>query len=218
MSFYHAMNRGNDKRVIALDDRDRLRFVRNLYEMNDDNPTFNLSRHARLPDLGGQVIRDPLVHVHGWCLMRNHYHLFLTELKDGGISKFLMKLNVGYVKYFNERHRRVGTLFQGKTKKVLIERDAHFLYLLLYIHCNPLDYLPAAKEWRQKKVASSSDAINWLLKYRWSSLPDYAGSTDFAKILEGSWLYEERSRHLPELKKYLGSIQSNGLTAALQLE
>lgn len=62
--------------------------------------------------------------------MANHYHLLLSELVEGGITLFLRKLNIGYAKYFNERHGRQGTLFQSRTKKILIERHAHFLYIL----------------------------------------------------------------------------------------
>ena len=49
--------------------------------------------------------------------MGNHYHLLVSEIVDGGITKFIMKLNVGYAKYFNARYKRVGTLFQGRTKR-----------------------------------------------------------------------------------------------------
>ena len=63
-------------------------------------------------------------------MMKNHYHLLLSELVENGMSLFLRKLNVGYAKSFNEKYERVGTLFQGRTKKILIENDAHFNYII----------------------------------------------------------------------------------------
>ena len=78
--------------------------------------------------------------------MGNHYHLLLSERREGGISDFMRKVNVGYAKFFNEKYKRTGTLFQGRTKKVLVDSDAHFLHILHYIHLNPLDLLNGAKQ------------------------------------------------------------------------
>ncbi len=156
-----------------MDDYDRLRFVRNLHDMNDNLPVFNTSR--KLHDIGRQVVRENrherelLVSIHGWCLMNNHYHLLLSEEREGGISKFLKKLNMGYSKYFNKRHQRVGTLFQGKTKKILIDNDSQFLYILHYIHLNPLDYLKGAQNWRVRNkgnIKNLHEALGYLKKYK----------------------------------------------------
>jgi putative transposase len=214
-----VLNRGNDKRRIFLDDKDRRRFVRNLHEMNDVNPVFNTGRHDDLHDLGGRV-REPLVQIHAWCLMDNHFHLLLSEVVDGGTSKFLMKLNVGFVKYFNERHQRVGTLFQGKTKRVLIESERHYLYILLYIHCNPLDNTRSTADWRRGKLTGVNAALEKLREYRWSSLRDYAGrATEFEKIVSGSELYADKISHMKELVRFLKNAEiSSPASASLTLE
>jgi putative transposase len=205
MDIYHVLNRGTDKRSIALDDHDRRRFVRNLYEMNDDFPVLNNSRRSNIHDIRRRV-RRPLVQIHGWCLMGNHYHLLLSELRDGGMPKFLKKLNMGYSKYFNERHKRSGTLFQGKTKRILIESDRHYLFILLYIHCNPLDYLRGARQWRNARIDRGVEYLAWLEKYPWSSFRDYAGTSKLTKIIEGSVLYDDRKNHVSELKNYLKEL------------
>src|SRR3989344_2215334 len=154
MELVHALNRGADGRELFLDSQDYARFVHNLYEFNDIEPADNLQRlfdPSAMRNFVNPSFRKPrrlLVDIHGWCLMKNHYHLLLSERVAGGLSLFLRKLNVGYANYFNERYERKGTLFQGRTKKVPVRRDAHFLYILHYIHLNPLDYLESGKEWR----------------------------------------------------------------------
>lgn len=210
MELWHLLNRGVDKRIIANNDYDRRRFVRDLYEMNDARPVKNLWYTANEPfsDVGRRYedTRERLVDVHGWCLMGNHYHLLLSEKIENGISLFLKKLNGGYAKYFNERHGRSGTLFQGRTKKVLIERDAHFLWILLYIHFNPLDFFKGAGDWRTQQLTNGGKALNWIEEYHWSSYRDYLGKGEYAPILAGSWMFEDRQAHIKEARHYLTSL------------
>src|SRR3989344_1735467 len=191
MELYHLLNRGVEKRQIFLDNQDRARFVHNLYEFNDKPPVTNTRRRvppnspeALMFDLRGRTFeREKLVEIHGWCIMGNHYHLLVSECVEGGLTKFLMKLNVGYAKYFNEKYKRSGTLFQGRTKKVHIATDAHFLHILHYIHLNPLDFLKGATAWRTLEIKNAKAALAHLEKYRWSSYPDYCGIKSFPSIL-----------------------------------
>ncbi len=192
MELYHVLNRGVERRTIFVDDRDRARFVHDLYEFNDTAPTINNNRLSMI-DLGGLSLgassperadsRTRLVDIHGWCIMGNHYHLLLSERMDGGLSKFLMKLNVGYAKYFNERYTRSGYVFQGRTKRIQIKRDAHFLHILHYIHLNPLDFRHDTSQWRSKEIANSKTALKHLNEYRWSSYLDYCGTPNFPSVL-----------------------------------
>ena len=115
--------------------------------------------------------------------MGNHYHLLVSEIAEGGVTMFLRKLNVGYAKYFNERYKRVGTLFQGRTKKVRIASNAHFLHILHYIHLNPLDFLKSAQEWRTLEIGNAKTALKHLDEYRWSSYLDYCGKKNFPSII-----------------------------------
>ena len=177
MDFYHVLNRGVEKRNIVKNDKDRLRFLHDLYVFNDAQAAPNyilLKRHEE------QQKRSCLVRVHAFCLMNNHYHLLLSEVEEGGISRYMQKLNMGYAKYFNEKYERVGTLWQGKYRKILIERDAHFMYIPYYIHLNPLDY--SFPEWREGKVQNAQKALESLRHYRWSSHLDYLGIKNFPSI------------------------------------
>ena len=222
MDLYHVLNRGTDKRRIAMDDHDRKRFVANLYAANDTAPIGNMNYYfAKSMDLGGPYYarerRQRLVDIHAWCLMGNHYHMLLSERAEGGISKFLMKFNVGYTKYFNERHTRNGVLFQGKTKRVLIESDRHYLYILPYIHLNPLDFMKGAQEWRSQCIAKPSTALKWIEDYRWSSYRNYRNEPEFSEILEGSKLYSNKEDHVRELTRYLETTPDTALST-LNLE
>lgn len=192
------MGRGVEKRDIVLDDSDRLRFLHDLYAFNDVNPVQNYGIPARRDE---RPRRSLLVRIHAFSLMRNHYHLLVSEAVENGISLFMKKLNMGYSKYFNERYERSGALWQGKYRKVSIVRDAHFLYIPFYIHLNPLDYV--MPEWREGKVQNVQEALKHLTDYRWSSHLDYLGIKNFPSIT-----------HRAELQEILGTRASYEKTIA----
>lgn len=221
MELFHILNRGVDKRTIFLDDQDRRRFARGLEIFNDAKPAENTvyfysrnSDSVESIDLRGRYgtkqdasERKPLVEVHGWCIMGNHYHLLVSEIIDGGLTKFLMKLNVGYAKYFNERYKRVGTLFQGRTKKIRISSDAHFLHILHYIHLNPLDFLKGAESWRTLEVRNAKRALAHLERYRWSSYLDYCGKKNFPAILSKELFGDFFGNYKKAIANYLTDIE-----------
>lgn len=228
MEMWHALNRGVEGRNLFLDSQDYARFVHNLYEFNDANPADNL---ARLFDPSGmrdfvspsfRKMRKRVVEIHGWCLMKNHYHLLLSELVEGGLSLFLRKINVGYANYFNTRYGRSGTLFQGRTKKVLVESQAHFFYVLHYIHLNPLDYLNSTGNWRERdrgRIPNMREALTHLENYRWSSYLDYCGKKNFPSLITKSRFEDRPGEYATELRAYVRSIEKtpSGL-ARLTLE
>ncbi|MDO8561789.1 MAG: hypothetical protein Q7S05_03100 [bacterium] len=221
MELYHLLNRGVDKRVIFLDDQDRRRFAHGLEIFNDTKPAENTIYFYSRQTLSVESIdlrgrygvkdetseKEPLVHIHGWCLMGNHYHLLVSEIAEGGLTKFLMKLNVGYAKYFNERYKRVGTLFQGRTKKIRIDSDAYFLHILHYIHLNPLDFLKGAESWRTLEVKSAKRALAHLEKYRWSSYLDYCGKENFPAIISKELFGDVFGNYKKTIEDYLDDIE-----------
>lgn len=211
MDLYHVLNRGVDKRTIFIDQRDYVRFVHGLYEFNDRRRVNNILHTIKNKDIGSPYLKtgrkkEHLVDVHGWCLMKNHYHLLLSERSEGGMSLFLQKLNIGYAKYFNEKYTRVGTLFQGRTKKILIEKDAHFLHILNYIHLNPLDYMQDSAEWRSRHIKSVPGALAYLEKYRWSSYLDYCDKKNFPSIVETRLFKEVFGNYRDAISKYVKDL------------
>ena len=208
MELYHVLNRGVDKRAVVLDDEDRVRFLHDLFVFNDREPALNFDLPARRDQT---VSRKLLVLLHAFCLMDNHYHLLLSEAQEKGIPLFIQKLNMGYAKYFNKKYERSGVLWQGPSKKILIKRDAHFLYLPYYIHLNPLDY--SHPEWRQGGVKEPEKALRYLREYRWSSHLDYLGEKNFPSLTEREFLASiigTRERY----KKEIASIITNSELAA----
>ena len=152
--------------------------------------------------------------------MKNHYHLLLSERIERGLTLFLRKLNVGYANYFNEKYRRSGALFQGRTKKVLIPSSAHFLHILHYIHLNPLDYLSGAQGWRNNRVSEPRKAKAYLEKYRWSSYMDYCGAKNFPSVAAMDFFKDSIGNVAKETLSYLGAFddKSNDMLPSHFLE
>lgn len=212
--FYHLLNRGVDKRKIFLEDKNYLRFVYNLVEFNnventEGNNRLHVPKTTQLFDIGCRTVvegkkQNPLVTIHFFCLMPNHYHLLVSPVVDDGIPRFMKKLNMGYAKYFNEKNNRTGALFQGKYKSIQVTRDAHFLYLPYYIHFNPLDL--TMPQWREQKIRSSKQAFEYLKSYRWSSHLDYLGIKNFPSVTQRDFFldfFEGEQSYYRSVKKYL---------------
>lgn len=220
MELFHVLNRGVDGRPIFMEDGDRVRFVHCLYEFNDvnsaNNTTWKMSRKGGLiadrgnpspnNDLRSRYSRKRLIDMHGWCLMGNHYHLLMTERKEGGLVQFIRKLNVGYAQYFNKKYERKGALLQGRTKKVLISSDAHFLYILHYIHLNPLDFLKGAEGWRSGTIKNPTSAMKRLDSYRWSSFLDYAGRKNFPSVITKELFSDVFRNYRKTISSYLSDM------------
>jgi len=189
MDFFHVLNRGVDRRKVFLSNADYARFIHDVWEFNNEENV--LSNTRRRVSLMVDVGRRPLVKIHFFCLMPNHYHLLVSPVDDDmeNLSLFMKKLNGGYAKYFNEKYApRSGALWQGKYKSVLIESDRHFLYIPYYIHFNALDLF--APEWRKQCVASPKKAEEFLRNYRWSSHLDYLGEKNFPSVTDRKFFLE----------------------------
>ena len=118
--YYHLFNRGVDKRVIFLDQSDMDRFFQSMEEFNVIEPIGsiyeNFFRKNQLKKQGFESPKEKLVNFICHCLNPNHYHFILEQLIDGGIEKFMHRLGLGYTKYFNQKYKRSGSLFQGTFK------------------------------------------------------------------------------------------------------
>jgi len=139
---YHVYNRGVEKRRIFLDDQDYRVFLHLLkYYISNNKKTkehplksltgFSPTRIRPINPIGKKV------ELLCYCLMPNHFHLLIKQQDEDAIVKLLRRLFTTYVIYFNRRYDRVGTLFQGPYKAVLVGEDGHLLHLTRYIHQNP---------------------------------------------------------------------------------
>lgn len=137
--FYHIFNRGIEKRPIFSDIYDYQRFFQSMEEFNTVQPIGSIYENSFQKNhslKSGISNHRPLVHFIAYCLNPNHYHLILQQTTERGIEKFMHRLGIGYTKYFNEKRKRGGHLFQGPFKAVHIEDNQHLLYLSVYVNLN----------------------------------------------------------------------------------
>lgn len=182
--YYHIYNRGIDKRVIFKSKKDYDRFIMLLYLANSNN-SFRLDdilnrQHKTFSEILILNRGEPLVSIGAWSLMTNHFHLLIRQEVDGGITKFMRKVGVGYSMFFNIKYERMGALFGGLFKSKLIGMDDNYMRQLLgYIHINPLEI--EFPEWKNKVNRSSADMKKFLETYRYSSYLDYIGGDRIEK-------------------------------------
>jgi putative transposase len=144
-AYYHIVSRGNEQRKIFNGSKDREQFL--LY-------------------IGAAHDRFSAV-IHCYCLMDNHYHLFI-QTPLGNLSRIMHYINASYTAYFNRIHRRFGHLFQGRFNGILVEPSSYAMELSRYIHLNPV---------RANIVKKAED-------YRWSSYRFYLGVSDKPEWLD----------------------------------
>jgi putative transposase len=155
---YHVFNRGSDKRDIFLQTRDYVRFTRTFYYYQFAGPKPKLSTLSKekFNDFN-PIPNSKLVEIYSYCLMPNHFHFLLKQLKTNGISIFMSQLLNSYTKYINTKHKRIGPLFQGAFKTTGTETDGQLMHLSRYIHLNPV----------------VSGIVNRPKDYGWSSYREY---------------------------------------------
>jgi len=148
-ALYHVTARGNAQGDIYLDDMDRREFLTLLQ--------YTVDRYDW--------------YCHAYCLMSNHYHL-LVETATPTLSKGMKFLNGSYTQYFNRQHKRVGHVFQGRYKAILVQKDSYLLELARYIALNPV---------RAQMVRNAGE-------WRWSSYRATAGAEESDACLTTDWV------------------------------
>lgn len=181
----HICNRGVKKHDLFLDNKDYLRFVLNLYRLNNKDGSLRITNHKDLFD--NLPKQDKLVEILKWSLMKNHYHLLLCEKIEGGITEFTKRIGNAYTKYYNIKNSTSGYIFQNSAKIIPIEEDRHYTYIPFYIDLNPIDLV----FYWQSKNKPIKKAIDFLENYTWSSYRDYFGNkSNFYPIINEKLFYE----------------------------
>lgn len=143
---YHVYNRGVEKRKIFMDEQDYRVFLSYLKEALSPPPdaktrlidvTFKGSTFKGVPKPTKNFYGS--VKLIAFVLMPNHFHLLVHQKNHRDLKGFMQSLATRYSIYFNKRHKRVGTLFQGIYKAAMIDADEYLLHLSRYIHRNPLE-------------------------------------------------------------------------------
>ena len=140
--YYHIYNRGVDKRKTFLDKYDLDRFLKSLIEFNTIEPIGSIYELSFIKNRFGSPTTKSrkLVSIVVYCINPNHFHLLLTPLIEKGIEKFMHRIG-GYTRYFNEKYKRSGALFQGRFKSKHIPDNNYLLKLSTYINMNNRDSL-----------------------------------------------------------------------------
>lgn len=115
-----------------------------------------------------------------YCLMGNHYH-FVLQTRQPNLSRLMRHINGVYTQLYNRRHRKVGHLFQGRFKAIVVDRDAYFLEVCRYVDLNPL---------RAKMVKHPRD-------WPWSSYRAHAGVEVAPSWLDSRALHRQISPRAP---------------------
>ena len=113
---HHVIQRGNNRQPIFQDSTDHARM---LALLGEHAPRFGIALHA-------------------YVLMGNHFHLLATPATDDGLPKFMQAVGRSYVRWFNDRHARTGTLWEGRYRSTLIQTDRYLLACMAYIDLNPV--------------------------------------------------------------------------------
>jgi putative transposase len=168
-AIYHVTTRGDDGSDIFSEDQDRKLFLTVL----------------------GEVVSRTNWLVHAYVLMDNHYHL-LIETPKPNLSRGMRQLNGVYTQRFNSLHASGGSVFQGRFKAILVERNTYLLELCRYIVLNPV---------RLKAVKNIS-------RYRWSSYPATAGEVQAPTWLYTNWILQQFGKgNTATQRKYAEFVQ-----------
>ncbi len=199
--FYHLILRAIDNNLLFKDINDYYRGVFSIYEFNNTHlVTIQARRRVRAtfkkqidralsPIFAEEDKRDKLVEVMAFCLMPNHIHLLVRQIKDGGISKFMQKIGGGYGAYFNGKYKRKGHVFQDRFKRVMIKNDNQLRIVFVYIHANPLSLIEPG--WKELGIKNLEKAQSFLeKKYKWFSYPDFIGGKSFPSVTDRDFLLD----------------------------
>jgi REP element-mobilizing transposase RayT len=169
---YHITSRGNARQNIFFDDVDRQVFLKVL----------------------GNVVEKYNWLCHAFCLLDNHYHI-LVETLDPNLSLGMRQLNGVYTQKINIRHHRVGHLFQGRYKAILVEKNEHLLELCRYIVLNPV------------RAGMVSEPRQW----QWSSYTATAYAINISDFLTVAWILGQFSQNTNEARKIYRKFIAEGL-------
>jgi putative transposase len=192
--YYHIYNRGVEKRIIFLNKQDYAVFLsylkeyllpkneKALYGKLSDPQISSREKNKTLKSLRINNFAEEITLL-AYCLMPNHFHFFVKQKEAESIDRFVQSLGTRYTMYFNKKYKRVGSLYQGVYKAVLVVSEPQFLHLSRYIHkqalalqgetlqerqpCSYPEYLGQRKtEWvHPEEILSYFDKENSKLSY-----------------------------------------------------
>ncbi|OHA26380.1 MAG: hypothetical protein A3C06_01615 [Candidatus Taylorbacteria bacterium RIFCSPHIGHO2_02_FULL_46_13] len=182
-SYVHIVKRGVRGMPIVRDEIDQWRFLLLLRHLNNEQGIDNWFRDLIDENIAHTLERpkswqpqQKIVRILSFCLLDNHFHLLLKEIKKGGISTFMQKLGTSMANHFNEKYKEKGGLFQGAYRSKTIDTDEYLRYVSVYIQVK--NAFEMYKGGTASALKDFDSAYAWAGKYPYSSLGDYAGMRD----------------------------------------
>ena len=195
--WYHCFTRGIDKRRTYINRFDYERFLGLLHICNNSQTIHRSDLFRRsLAEIFMLEKEDPLVGVGAFCLMPNHFHLLLKEIREGGISQFMHKLGTAYAMYFNIKYERIGNLFVKPFRSRHIRDDEYVQCVIQYIHCNPAEIFEPG--WKTGEVQNLKELEGKLLAYPYSSFGAHQKHTHFLRPLLDNAIFEIETQLSPQ--------------------
>ncbi len=190
-TYYHVFNRGVAKQIIFQDKQDYSVFLNLLKRYLDIKPTVdNRGREY-------EWLRDR-IELLAFCLMPNHFHLFLYTKHPKGLPRLMAGVCTSYAGYFNKKYQRVGPIFQSTYKAAPVESDEYLLHISRYIHMNPPDY--RAWEPSSLKAYLGKQKLSWLQPEKVLEL--FENDKEYTEFLAD---YQDYKQTLDEVKSLLAS-------------
>lgn len=170
--FYHVFSRGNNRQRVFFESSDYERFLQNL---NRYQPDFGFRLHA-------------------YALMPNHFHLLISPGKTE-LSKIMHTLMTAYTMYVNKKHDRVGHVFGGRFKSIIVDKESYLLEVMRYIHLNPV----------------RAGLVDRVEKYPWSSYLKYMSAGEGEPKIETAEILEMFSKNSLNQKQLFKEFVEAGL-------
>lgn len=199
--FYHLYNRGVDKRDVFLDKWDIERFFTSMKEFNALDPIGSIYENSFRKEKSSA---KKLVDFIAYCVNPNHYHFILRQVTEKGIEKFLHRLGTGYTKYFNNKYKRNGVLFQGRFKSVHVDTNEYLLHLSSYVNLNNRVHKIVSKlsksSWEEYLNGREGLCTKNLILKQFKEPPEYKefAESSLKDILERKTLHKELENLLLE--------------------
>ena len=191
-AYYHIYNRGVEKRSIFQDDTDYVYFLHLLER--------HLGNEVQKDRKGRLYIQYESLELLAFCLMPNHFHLFMYQKDDPAeFTRLLRSVCTAYTMYFNRKYERVGHLFQDRFKAVRIDSDEYLQHISRYIHLNPPK--PFEYKWSSLNYYVGNKRAEWIRPDR--VLEIFKDRDDYMQFVQD---YEEQKIFLDEIKHSLADL------------
>ena len=179
-NYYHIFNRGCNKQPIFF---------------SDDNYIYLLKKIK-------ESYQEFGINILAYCFMPNHYHFLIQQMTYKPVSDWLRNIFGGYTQAINKQQQRRGTLFEGRAKAILVDKEEYLIHLMRYIHNNPVkaDLVNNSQDWKYSNYLECAGIRAGSLYNKKFIIQNFSSRIEYKKYFED---YQAESKILKALDKYL---------------